>query len=530
MRDFWPLAFAAMGMIYLASTPARAAAPAPTLSLVHPFQGLVYCDPTSPTVETCDGFGPVGGMIIDGDILYGTTSGGGRQDSGTLFSIPLATGKGYQVTHEFGGTLCTGGTDGASPQAQLTLVRGATPGEDIIYGTTYAGGDAQLGTVFSYQPSLPACQQYKVLHSFLGSYPPKGMPADGALPVGPVTYFDGYLYGTTTIGGRPEGGPGCFDNNGCGTVFRINLATGEETILYAFQGSFPKKFGVLADGSNPQGGLTFLHGMLYGTTTGGGGTGCFAAAGCGTVFQIGPQGGKSYSVLHRFCSTVGPDPDPPGPDNFCTDDGAYPSGNLTPQKMSDTAPTLLYGATAQGGAVGDCGVGGCGTIFSVAPAVAAATSGAARVQTVYGTFTAGKTGAVPEGNLFAAKPDYSHRGFVGAALAGGTGNFSSIGGLDASTADTGCTTGDLPGPAGTVYQFLFDPPGGTAPVIALFNFNSRQGEAFRGAQPDGVFVPYTTPNGQRRLYGTTYAGGKCQSGTVFVIDNIGNTTSASAPP
>jgi uncharacterized repeat protein (TIGR03803 family) len=505
--------------------------------LVYAFNGLTNCDLASPTNKTCDGFGPVGGMIIVGTRLYGTTSGGGTHDSGTLFSIPLANYNGYEVEHEFGMSPKNGGIDGASPQAPLTLVRGATLADDIIYGTTYAGGDAQLGTVFSYQPSTNA---YKVLHSFLGAYPPKGMKPDGAMPLGPVTYFNGYLYGTTTIGGRPKGGPGCFDNDGCGTVYSINLATGEETVLHDFEGSFPTDAKVLPDGSNPQGGLTVLDGVLYGTTSGGGGFGCFAAEGCGTVFQIGPQGGTSYTVLHRFCSTVGPVPNPPGQDNFCTDDGAYPSGNLTRPKP---ASMLLYGGTAQGG-VGDC-LDGCGTIFNITPA--SAKGGAATVQTVFGISSASgahfdsNSGVGPEGNLISADyshrgiPDYSHRGsFFGAAIAGGSGIVNSVDtiDLDAALSSSTCKTPNLPGAAGTVY-LVQTPTNTQAPTItALFNFSGKpkKEKLFNGAQPDGNLVPYTTPGGQYQLYGTTYAGGNCQSGTVFVIDNIDDAAAALPGP
>ena len=75
-------------------------------------------------------------MTLVGSTLYGTTSGGGANSDGTVFSI--ATSGGSPTT------LCSfNGSNGKWPQGGLTLV-GST-----LYGTTAAGGPNRYGTVFS---------------------------------------------------------------------------------------------------------------------------------------------------------------------------------------------------------------------------------------------------------------------------------------------------------------------------------------------------------------------------------------------
>ena len=99
----------------------------------------------------------------------------------------------------------------------------------------------------------------------------KGSP-DGDLPIWSgnlITDNKGHFYGTTVVGGT----------NGGGTVFEVS-ASGEK-VLYNFPGtSF--------DGSQPESGLIFdPAGNLYGTTVGGGNSGC-GSIGCGVVFEITP--------------------------------------------------------------------------------------------------------------------------------------------------------------------------------------------------------------------------------------------------
>ncbi|MGO9075484.1 MAG: choice-of-anchor tandem repeat GloVer-containing protein [Terriglobales bacterium] len=92
-----------------------------------------------------------------------------------------------------------------------------------LYGTTFEGGATSgVGTVFD----LTLKGKEKVLHTF------GVQPGDGVYPFAGVTFDKaGNLYGTTE-----EGGPynsSCV--GGCGTVYELT-ATGEEKVLYSFQG------------------------------------------------------------------------------------------------------------------------------------------------------------------------------------------------------------------------------------------------------------------------------------------------------
>jgi uncharacterized repeat protein (TIGR03803 family) len=92
-----------------------------------------------------DGENPYAGLVRDpADNLYGTTFGGGAAGVGTVFEVS-ANGV-ESVLYSFGPTR-TSAADGASPFAGL--VRDAAGN---LYGTTYYGGASDLGTVFKLVP------------------------------------------------------------------------------------------------------------------------------------------------------------------------------------------------------------------------------------------------------------------------------------------------------------------------------------------------------------------------------------------
>jgi uncharacterized repeat protein (TIGR03803 family) len=82
-----------------------------------------------------DGSSPQAAVIAVNGVLYGTTTGGGFYQSGTIFRV-TTDGK-ESVLYSF-----TGKPGGAHPDAALIDVAGA------LYGTTAAGGDLGEGTVF----------------------------------------------------------------------------------------------------------------------------------------------------------------------------------------------------------------------------------------------------------------------------------------------------------------------------------------------------------------------------------------------
>ncbi len=219
------------------------------------------------TGET-DGSDPSGGLINVGSYLYGTTL-AVSNGFGSVFRIAL-TGGSVDTLYAFKGL-----PDAEEPQGSLVCIG------QYLYGATRVGGThGYPGTVFA----VPlAGGSDRLLYSFTGN-------ADGGNPEAGLLNVGSYLYGTTTVGGKYE----------LGTVFRVPLSGGSETVLHAFKGGY----GPGADGSTPLSALTFGNGMLYGTTEYGGGVG----QGQGTVYGL-PISGGADIILHSFPGgTAGADP------------------------------------------------------------------------------------------------------------------------------------------------------------------------------------------------------------------------------
>jgi len=300
-----------------------------------------------------DGANPIANLVIaSNNVMYGTTYTGGAHGYGTVYQ--LAPGGGgvwaQKVLYSF-----ANGSDGAYPDAGLAL---ASSG--ILYGTTYGGGSASLGTVFQLAPTHGGWTE-KVLYTFQGG-------VDGANPLTAVVVGSGgQLLGTTSQGGSvtvPAGTSPCPsnpDNTPCiyenwGTVFQVTPKGGgvwAESLLYTFLGA--------SDGGSPESPLILgPNGVLYGNTFWGGTpTACSVGEypqGCGVIYQVAPPtgGGTTWTqtVLHTFTG-VSPD-------------GAHPYGS-----MGLNTAGALFGTTFSGGANVDVcsseSYTGCGTIFSLKP-------------------------------------------------------------------------------------------------------------------------------------------------------------------
>jgi len=148
-----------------------------------------------------DGALPYGNLIVDGGVLYGTTSQGGPANVGTVFKI--TTGGIENVVRAFGVA-----PDGAYPFGALINVNGT------YYGTTESGGSSGFGTVFS----VTSGGSETVLHSFTGA------PGDGRLAASTLHEVGTAQYGTTVYGGA----------NDLGTVFKFATPSGSETPIYSF--------------------------------------------------------------------------------------------------------------------------------------------------------------------------------------------------------------------------------------------------------------------------------------------------------
>jgi uncharacterized repeat protein (TIGR03803 family) len=159
--------------------------------LLHSFMGEA---PPLPPVQLLEG--------RDG-ALYGTTSSGGTNSYGSVFSLN-EDGRGYQVLHHF---VATSGQEISDPVRGLVGVRNGVPSR-----TSWTGGD-------------------------------------GATPTSLLEGRDGWLFGSTQNGGK----------HGGGTIFRISRDGSNFTVLHSFSMTD-------GSGNRPCVLLEAKDGVLYGAT------------------------------------------------------------------------------------------------------------------------------------------------------------------------------------------------------------------------------------------------------------------------
>jgi len=247
-------------------------------------------------------------------------------------------------------------------------------------------------------------------------------------------------------GTTSEGGGGTNCLGSSGCGTVFELAPdGTETVLHAFQGG--------TDGAFPVASLLIdKDGNLYGTTEEGGSDGC-NSYGCGIVFKVAPDG--TETVLYAFQGGI---------------DGAEPESGLIVDKAGD-----FYGTTAGGGGYG-CDEGGCGTVFELTPSSAE--------SVLYRFEGPSVDGAFPNGMI-----EDTSGNFFGTTEAGGN--------LCTKGSNLGC---------GTIFELTSN---GTETM--LYSFSSR------GIFPEGVIE-----DEKGNLYGVTSQGGRrcpggLHCGTVFEL-------------
>ena len=287
-----------------------------------------------------DGGEPVAGLSMDrAGNLYGAASTGGNTSGGCSYPNPPGCGTVFKLSRKGSGWVLTtlytfSGPDGRNPQTRVII------GPDgSLYGTTSLGGDNNTGTVFNLRPPAAACKSAlcpwteTVLHSFQGY-------GDGAQPTFGDLVFDaaGNIYGTTPHGGQgdrgtvykltpsnggwtetvvyqfqggvdgatPYGGV-VFDSAGNlwgttgfggtynnGTIYELVPSGGgwTESVVYHFLGG--------SDGANPYAGLIVDQlGNFYGATFGDNGT-------TPKVYELSPSnGGWTFSVLYSLGADQG---------------------------------------------------------------------------------------------------------------------------------------------------------------------------------------------------------------------------------
>jgi uncharacterized repeat protein (TIGR03803 family) len=274
-----------------------------------------------------DGSGPASNLVMDSaGALYGTTSGGGTFNCGTLYQLLPPSAGGAWTENSLVQFPCAKNDYSSVPG---NVVR--DPSTGIIYGVVQQGGTANGGWIYELAPSGGAWT-YTVLHNF-NSYPNERGYANGCTPWSIILAPGGGLYGTALYCGVNQG-----------VVYRLSPPTAghtnwNETVLHTF--------GLDPDGNTPYGLVVGKGGVLYGATASGGNG--FESHGSGIVYSLTPSGGTwTETILYSFAPT---------------NDGNTPDAVILGPNGS------LYGATAGGGSSEAlCGAfNGCGTVYQLTP-------------------------------------------------------------------------------------------------------------------------------------------------------------------
>jgi uncharacterized repeat protein (TIGR03803 family) len=398
-----------------------------------------------------------------------------------IFAISsCAFGQTVTTIHDFGS-----GPDGENPQSGVIFDQ-----DGHLFGSVALGGISGDGVIYTLTPAGDGVSWTEsILYQFKGR--PDGQTPDSILTMSPT----GKLFGTTQLGGTKN----------VGTVFMVIPPAapggrGKERILYSF--------GTIShDGASPNVGLLPGSHGFYGVTSAGG------ANGRGTIFHLVPASNPAdpwiETILHNFAGA----------------DGAFPSSDLVMDSEGN-----LYGTTLLGGA------NDVGTVYRLTPPTM---SGGTWTESVLFSF-GGPDGSSPFGRLQLDGDDvlYGTTSGGGASQAGTVFRliapeqpgdswtesvlYSFSGGRDGGSPEAGviignqgrligtASTGGSGGPDFGGVVFVLNPPtvpGGSWTETVLHSFGGPNG-----------FRPLSRLVGRNgAMYGTTSAGGRNGTGTVFVL-------------
>jgi len=150
-------------------------------SIVHHFDGIngaMSVDDTRGGEAT-----PVGSLVLAEGKLWGTTSRGGANEAGIIFTINPGDDS-FTKVHDFKST------NGANPRGSLVFA------EDKLWGVTEKGGENSDGTIFTIDP---ADNSFTKAHDFKNA--PFGEEKNGASPAGSLVFAEEKLWGVTERGG-----------------------------------------------------------------------------------------------------------------------------------------------------------------------------------------------------------------------------------------------------------------------------------------------------------------------------------------
>ncbi|HEX3717132.1 MAG TPA: choice-of-anchor tandem repeat GloVer-containing protein [Verrucomicrobiae bacterium] len=269
----------------------------------------------SNSISNSDGAMPQSPLALSGGTLYGTTLSGGSAGTGTIFAVNT-NGTSFTNLHNFSKITSSTNNDGGLIAAGL-VVSG-----NMLYGAANSGAPDGRGSLFSLTTNGT---NFTLLHIFSAVQGVDRTNSDGADPAATLVLSGNTLYGAADSGGT----------NGNGVLFSINTNGTAFTNFYTFSegGDFEN-----GDGENPETALILSDSALYGTTIYGG------AYSYGTIFTV-KTNGMNFTNLHNFTTEQG--------SRDTNLDGAHPYGSLV------LSGGTLYGTTEEGG------TGGSGTLFSI---------------------------------------------------------------------------------------------------------------------------------------------------------------------
>ena len=411
-----------------------------------------------------DGAYPEARLLQASDgLLYGTASGGGVNDSGTVFRL-ATDGSAFQTLVQFAGT------NGANPEGPLLEAS-----DGLLYGTTSSGGKTNVGTFFRLNKDGSAFTILKNLVTIPTTYGTLSQ-TNGTAPYGGlIEATNGALFALTSAGGT----------NTTGSILSLNKDGTGYRVVYQF-GAYAS-----TNARSPVGDLLQASdGRLYGTTLDGG------TSANGTVFRI-DQSGSNYTVLARLSGI------------------RYPAAGLL--EASDGA---LYGTTQFGG---DFGAGAIfklqkdGTGFTVLSSFSPsggdgqspeATVTLANDGLLYGTARFG--GTLGAGAAFALRFDGRAYRLVSTFAIGGP--FGPLASLIQATNGALFGTTQFGGPTmnGAIFSVQTDGTG----FSQLYSFPTSG----TGQEPRAALIQAS----DGALYGTTTFGGNAGKGTLFRLNADGS--------
>ncbi len=223
---------------------------------LHSFTSLFGPGPST----NSDGARPIAGLVVSGDTLYGVAGSGGSSGNGTVFKLNT-NGTGFTTLHSFAplsGPYPPTNSDGALPLGKLIL------SGNTLYGTTSGGGSSGNGTLFAINTDGTGFTKLHNFAAF-PPVPGPSTNSDGAGPSGGLILSGNTLFGTAAYGGSMGSGTMfAINTDGSGFINLFNFAATSPPNLANSTGFGPAG-GLILSGNTLYGTARQGGSLTYGT-------------------------------------------------------------------------------------------------------------------------------------------------------------------------------------------------------------------------------------------------------------------------